>query len=227
VTRARGYQQFCPTAAALDAVGDRWALLVVRELILGPRRFTELQQGLPGIGTDILTARLRALEADDVLRRIGKGRAQRYELTDRGRALRPVLVALAHWGAERLELPADPDDVSPRVALTSLLLDPPPLPAAAAGDYEIRVADETARFSFRDGCLTLDAAAEPSTVIDLTPRGLRGLLLGLRTRDLKAGGELSVDGDTRAASQLLDALTAPRILDGLRRRSRPARVPRR
>src|SRR5919106_4609381 len=83
----RSYEQHCSLALALDVVGDRWALLIVRDLLLGPRRFGELLEGLPGIGTDILTARLRDLEADGVVSRRIEGRASWYQLTDEGKAL--------------------------------------------------------------------------------------------------------------------------------------------
>src|SRR5258708_19337637 len=123
-------------AAALNAVGDRWALLVIRELMLGPRRFGELVDGLEGVATDILTARLRSLEEAGVLRREGEGRRQRYELTSEGRALRPVLVELSRWGAHRLTPPTSPEDVPPRVALAAVLLDAPPMPLEIRGRSE-------------------------------------------------------------------------------------------
>jgi len=86
-----GYQTFCPVGAALNVVGERWALLIVRDLFLGPRRYSELQKGLGGIPTDILAARLRTLQTEGVVRQAGEGRAQRYELTESGQALGPVL----------------------------------------------------------------------------------------------------------------------------------------
>lgn len=218
MTGTRSYRQLCPMAATLDVVGDRWALLVVRELLLGPRRFTELQQGLAGIGTDILTARLRGLEGGGVVRRTGAGRARRYELTERGRALRPVLVELARWGAGLLRLPSDPDEVTPRVALTSLLLDPPAVPATADGDYELRAGDERARLSVRGGRIAIAPAVEPATTIDLTRQGVRALLLGLRARQLVEAGDLDIRGDIGGARRLLDALSGPELLEGLRRR---------
>ena len=123
------YQSFCPVGAALNAVGERWALLIVRDLLLGPRRYSELQAGLGGIGTDILAARLRALQEHGIVRQVGEGRARRYELTDAGEELRPVLAALGRWGAERVRLPADPSEIPPRVPLTSLLVGANALPA--------------------------------------------------------------------------------------------------
>src|SRR5215469_1755993 len=117
-----GYQTFCPVGAALNVVGERWSLLIVRDLFLGPRRYSELQSGLGGIGTDILAARLRTLQEHGIVRQVGQGRAQRYELTDSGHALRPVLVELSRWGADRLRLPDDPSRIPLRVPLTSLLV---------------------------------------------------------------------------------------------------------
>lgn len=101
----RSYHQFCPIAHALDLVGDRWALLVVRDLVLGPKRFTDLRQGLPGIGTNVLTDRLKGLERAGVVRRRvlpPPAASAVYELTERGRDLNGVMVGLAHWGGQTL-----------------------------------------------------------------------------------------------------------------------------
>lgn len=101
----RSYDQHCAIARALDAVGDRWALLIVRELLAGPRRYTDLHTELPGVSTDILANRLKDLERESVVtrRRLPPpASASVYELTGRGRALLPVLTALAAWGAPSL-----------------------------------------------------------------------------------------------------------------------------
>ncbi|RKN47189.1 winged helix-turn-helix transcriptional regulator [Streptomyces hoynatensis] len=101
----RAYDQFCAIARALDAVGDRWALLIARELLAGPRRYTDLHADLPGVSTDVLATRLRDLERDGVLGRRKlppPGGAVVYELTPHGRELLPVLAALATWGAAGL-----------------------------------------------------------------------------------------------------------------------------
>ncbi|MFB6813786.1 winged helix-turn-helix transcriptional regulator [Streptomyces sp. NPDC056347] len=103
--RRRSYDQFCATARALDAVGDRWTLLIVRELLAGPRRYTDLHADLPGVSTDVLASRLRDMEQNGlaVRRRLPPpGAASVYELTGRGRGLMPVLAALAEWGAPEL-----------------------------------------------------------------------------------------------------------------------------
>jgi len=101
----RRYDQFCPVADALDIIGERWALLVVRELLLGPKRFVDLEAGLPGIGSNTLTTRLDELERGGVIarRRLPAPSASTiYELTEWGRGLEPVVYAVARWAAPRL-----------------------------------------------------------------------------------------------------------------------------
>ncbi len=101
----RSYDQYCSAARALDAVGDRWTLLIVRELLAGPRRYTDLHADLPGVSTDVLAGRLRDMERDGLAtrRRLPPpGAAYVYELTSRGRELLPVLQALGRWGEGEL-----------------------------------------------------------------------------------------------------------------------------
>ena len=102
---ARTYGQYCALARALDIVGDRWTLLVVRELLFGPRRFTDLLDGLPGIGRNLLAARLRDLQREGVIARRTlppPAASQVYELTEDGRELGLTLGPLTRWGARRL-----------------------------------------------------------------------------------------------------------------------------
>jgi len=104
----KSYRQFCALARSLDVLGERWTLLVIRELLLGPRRFTDLLAGLPGIASNLLSDRLRALEAHGVIRRATlppPAGARVYELTERGRQLRPALLALAQWGMDPIAPP--------------------------------------------------------------------------------------------------------------------------
>lgn len=103
--RRRSYDQFCAGARALDAVGDRWTLLIVRELLAGPRRYTDLHADLPGVSTDVLASRLKDMEQGGLVtrRRLPPPAAATvYELTERGHGLLPVLAALAEWGAPAL-----------------------------------------------------------------------------------------------------------------------------
>lgn len=101
----RSYDQYCSAARALDLVGDRWTLLIVRELLAGPRRYTDLHADLPGVSTDVLASRLKDMERDGLTtrRRLPPpGAAYVYELTLRGRELLPVLQALGVWGESAL-----------------------------------------------------------------------------------------------------------------------------
>ncbi|WP_427165583.1 winged helix-turn-helix transcriptional regulator [Streptomyces sp. C1-1] len=105
MSRRRSYDQYCSAARALDAVGDRWTLLIVRELLAGPRRYTDLHADLPGVSTDVLASRLKDMERDGLTtrRRLPPpGAAYVYELTPRGRELLPVLQALSVWGQREL-----------------------------------------------------------------------------------------------------------------------------
>lgn len=112
----KAYAQFCPVAHALELIGERWALLVVRELLNGPKRYTDLAEALPGIGTNILANRLRDLEQGGIVqkRRLPPpAAAQVYELTPYGEELREPLYALARWGARSLGPPTADDSLAP------------------------------------------------------------------------------------------------------------------
>src|SRR6188508_245397 len=106
----RTYDDGCGIAHALDLVGERWALLVVRELLLGPKRFTDLRAGLPGISANILSQRLRELEAEGIVARDTlppPAGVAVYALTPRGAELEPVVLALGAWGIRSPTLPRD------------------------------------------------------------------------------------------------------------------------
>src|SRR5688572_22779601 len=119
----RTYRQYCGVASALDVVGERWTLLVVRELLLGPRRYTDLARGLPGIGEGLLAARLRDLEARGLVGRrklFPPASSVVYELTEAGRELEPILDGLARWGARWLGTPTDADAIRPRWVMLAM-----------------------------------------------------------------------------------------------------------
>lgn len=113
----RSYHQHCGLAKALDVVGERWTLLILRELLLGPRRWSQLLESLPGLTTNLLAKRLAHLQRADIIERVppppgdpGPGRRDRYRLTDRGRAIEPAIMELGRWGARALQFPPDPHD---------------------------------------------------------------------------------------------------------------------
>ncbi|MEO5509949.1 MAG: helix-turn-helix domain-containing protein [Longimicrobiales bacterium] len=111
----RTYAQYCGIARALEVVGERWSLLIIRDLLVGPRRYSDLRDGLPRIATNVLAARLRELEESGIIQRralpLPAGSVV-YELTEAGRQLEPVLIGLGRWGAKRLGEPADDEVVT-------------------------------------------------------------------------------------------------------------------
>src|SRR5918992_5412949 len=148
---ARRYAQFCPVAHALELVGERWALLVVRELLNGPKRYTDLAAALPGIGTNILAGRLRDLEAGGIVqkRRLPPpAAAQVYELTPYGQELREPLYALARWGAKSLGPPASDDALTPGWLVNAVRAICVGGERVPSGEVELRVADDIVRVRF-------------------------------------------------------------------------------
>jgi DNA-binding HxlR family transcriptional regulator len=196
------YDQYCPVAHALDLVGERWALLVVRELMHGPKRYTDLAEHLPGIGTNILASRLRDLEARGIVakRRLPPPAASRvYELTEYGRGLRTVMRELALWGARSLGPPTDEDELFPgwlENALDTVLG-----PIAPPGRFEFRVRDEIA--SLVDGEARAGSVEDPDVVIEADPEGIYYLFV-----DRRLDG-VTVEGDLPLLERLLDAAPEP------------------
>jgi DNA-binding HxlR family transcriptional regulator len=194
------YDQYCPVAHALDLVGERWALLVVRELLRGPKRYTDLAESL-GIGTNILAARLRDLEACGVItkRTLPPPAASRvYELTGYGRELRTALRELALWGARSLG-PPTADELFPGWLVNAV--DTVLAPIAPLGRFEFRVGDEVA--SLVDGEAQAGSVKEPDVVVEGDPDGIYHMFVDRRL-DL-----VSVQGNNVLLEQLLDAAPPP------------------
>src|SRR4051812_1576149 len=164
---ARRFDQYCPVANALSIVGERWALLVVRELLRGPRRYTDLTAGLPRIGTKGLATRPRELEDGGVVQRRKlppPAASTVYELTEYGQGLEEVIHAVARWGARSLGLPKREDDLDPEWGLSAFraLL----YPERARGVTEtsvVRVDDDAYTVRLLDGrlCVEPGAIADP------------------------------------------------------------------
>jgi DNA-binding HxlR family transcriptional regulator len=174
------YGQYCPVAHALDQVGDRWELLIVRELMLGQRRYTDLAEALPGIGSNILTSRLRDLESAGIVRKTKlppPWAVTVYELTEHGRALDSVLRSLAQWGARSLGAP-DPGDCWSMYAV-HVRFRPE---AAVDGVYEIRfVGGETISMHVEGGELVARklSAENPTLVVEAPPEELHAVVQGV------------------------------------------------
>ena len=199
---AKRFDQYCPMAHALSLVGERWSLLIVRELLHGPKRYTDLTHGLPGIGTNILAARLRDLEQVGVVekRKLPPPAASRvYELTDYGRGLRNAIRELALWGARSLGPPTGDEDLFPGWLANAL--DTVLAPLAPPGRFEFRVGDEVA--SLVDGEGRPGPVEEPDVVVEGDPVGIYHMFVEQRL-DL-----VSVEGDRALLEQLIEAAPAP------------------
>jgi DNA-binding HxlR family transcriptional regulator len=199
---ARNYHQYCPMAHALDMVGDRWELLIVRELLQGPKRYTDLADGLPGIGTNILAARLRDLEANGVLakRTLPPPAASRvYELTDYGRELKPVMRELALWGARSLGPPKPDDELFPGWLVSPI--DTILAPLAPPGRFEFRVGDEIA--SLVDGVAHSGPGENPDVVVSGDAAALYYLFVERRLDDVE------IEGDRELLERLIDVAPQP------------------
>ncbi|MGW4026183.1 winged helix-turn-helix transcriptional regulator [Streptomyces sp. NPDC005009] len=159
------YGQFCGLARAMEVVGERWTLLIVRDLLLGPKRYTDLRNGLPNIPTNILAARLKQLEAHGVAVRRALPHPDRgvvYELTDHGRRLQPAVTALGRWGARTMTEPR-PGEITTTES-RALSFHTAFRPEAAAGEtlgYEIRMADVTFALSVAGDRLTVVHGSHP------------------------------------------------------------------
>jgi DNA-binding HxlR family transcriptional regulator len=210
----RPYAQACGTAYALDVIGDRWALLVVRELILGPKRFTDLREGLPGIGPNVLSQRLKELEDVGVIRHRTlpppAGSAV-YELTEWGRELDEVVIQLARWGARSPELPREAE-MQPEWVVLGLraLYDPDEEPEPAV--YELRFGDEVFWVRVEDGALTVgrgeasDPGAVISTGVEDFARVMQG---GVTPAAALRSGAVKLDGGRKAFDRFLALFKVP------------------
>jgi DNA-binding HxlR family transcriptional regulator len=200
----RTYGQGCGTAFALDLVGDRWALLVVRELILGPKRFTDLRDGLPGIGPNVLSQRLKELEDAGVLRRRvlpSPAASTVYELTEWGSELEDVVVRLARWGARSPDLPRAVETQAEWLVLgMRAIYDPEDEPQPTL--YELRFGgDEVFWASVSDGSLAVGRgeATDPDAVLTSDVESIAKLLRGeLKPAAALRSGAVGLDGDRAA-----------------------------
>ena len=174
---SRSYGQYCGVTTAVELVGERWAMLIVRDLLVGPRRYTDLKQGLPKIPTNILSARLKELQEGGVVRRVPLTNCGLvYELTDYGRELEPIVLALGRWGFAQMGEPG-PDDVVTADSLTMALRTAFRPDAAASlppADYELHVGDVALRVQVDGDELRIAQLAPPAA----PPRRGRSLPAG-------------------------------------------------
>lgn len=194
---AKRYEQYCPMAHALDLVGDRWALLVIRELMHGPKRYTDLVDRLEGIGTNILAARLRDLERHGIVARRTlppPAASKVYELTEYGRQLRPAMRELAIWGARSLGPPTDQDELFEGWLANAMDIVVAPL--APNGRFEFRAGSEIASLVDRE--VVAGPVDQPDVVVEGDAEGIYSLFVS------KCFDLVTVQGDQALLEQLLD-----------------------
>ncbi len=211
----RSYDEYCSIAKSLDVVGDRWTLLIVRELALkGPSRYTDLRNGLPGIATNLLADRLRELEHAGVIAREDAPppiATTLFRLAERGEQLRPVLDALTRWGVPLMFDQKPEDEVQSHwlaSALTLMLGDVPV--GAQPVTIELRVGDQPIVIDARDGGIQtrLGPAEAPDAIVTGPARSVMGLVLGLvEPADAEASG-VAYEGDPGALERIRELAVA-------------------
>ena len=213
---SRTYQQYCPVARALEIVGERWTLLVARELLLGPRRFTDLMDGLPGISATVLASRLKDLEQAGLVskRTLPPPAASTvYELTDRALGLARVLAAMADWGMSMLGRPRKGDGVRGEWIVLAMAVTTP-APDVRDTTFELHVDGEVLHVDVRDGRLQprQGAAPDPAAIITVNATTLADLALGrLGLDDAVAEERVTLVGDQTAARGLLESISRAQV----------------
>lgn len=210
VNTSNGYGQYCPTARALDILGERWTLLIMRDLLCGRTRFNELARGLPGLSRSLLTKRLRQLEDADVVERLDG----QYLLTEAGRDLEPIVFGIGEWGAKWIFGEPDEDELDAELLSWWMQnrLDCSVLPARRTV-LHLRFTDDPGRFWFvvEDGTASV-CVTDPGYDVDLTIRSdlraMHEVWLGhLALRKALRDGRVELDGP-KALTRLLPQLLA-------------------
>lgn len=211
----RSYDDGCAAAHALDLIGERWALLVVRELLLGPKRFTDLRGGLPHVSPNVLAQRLRELEGAGILRRrkLPPPAASRvYELTEWGMELEAVIVWLGRWGVRSPWLPREAG-----MSIDSLILSLRTMFDAEAAEglrasYELRFGEERFWAEVAEGCLEVvrGGAERPDAIIETDAATLAALVYGDRLlEEALRSGEVRLEGERPTMERFLELFPLP------------------
>ena len=214
-SKRRTYGEACAAAHALDLVGERWALLVVRELLLGPKRFADLRAGLPGVSPNVLAERLRGLEGVGVVRRrkLPPPAASRvYELTEWGEELEPVIFSLGRWGARSVLRAQDGGMSVDALVLSFRTMFDPRAADGLSATYELRLAEQTFRAVVADGRFDIarGVAERPDAVVDTNPATLAALVYGGRPlEEALDSGDVRIEGDGPAVERFLGLFPLP------------------
>ncbi len=212
----RSYNQFCPFARSLDFLGERWTLLIIRNLFIGPQRYKDLLDGLPGIGTNLLAARLKELEKEGIISRRKlppPAGSSVYELTELGRGLEEPLVGLARWGLWTLRL-AEPDpEFRPLWAAAGLkILFRPEVAAGVHETYEVRIAGEIFHARVEDGTLDVrqGPAESPALVLSADSDTWMAVASGtISPMEAMRAGKLKLEGNPAAGVRFAQIFPVP------------------
>ncbi|RLV55511.1 HxlR family transcriptional regulator [Aeromicrobium phragmitis] len=211
----REYGQFCGLARAAEVIGQRWTLLILRDLSVGPRRYSDLTAGLPGIPSNLLSTRLKELERDGLIvreARAGGDRSIVYALTRRGADLQPALDAISRWGAADMREPREGEIVTEASLVSALrvAVREDAVPARSL-TFTVRAADAAAHALVRDRTVEVrpGPAADADLVITAGP-GLRDLLAGvLEPDEAMVSGAVDVDGDPGLLRDFVSIFNVP------------------
>lgn len=211
----RRYDQGCAVAHSLDLIGERWALLIVRELLLGPKRFTDLREGLPGASADVIAQRLRELTEARIVRRTKlppPAAAEVYELTEWGVELEPVVTHLGRWGSRSPSLDPAADSSVDSLALSLRALFDPAAARRFNATIGLRLGEHHFSVGIRDGELHVarEESDRPDATLQTDRRTLAALLYGGRPLgDAIRSGDATVDGKTEVVERLLTLFPLP------------------
>jgi DNA-binding HxlR family transcriptional regulator len=214
LVRRRSYQQYCAVAKALDVIGERWTLLILRDLVhLGPRRFSDLRDGLPGIGANLLTERLRHLERERLIRRRRlppPGASVVYELTPLGASLEPMIIELGRWGGNFMAARSADDVFFPSGHISGIRATFRADDARGVkASYEFRIERETFHVDIDDGSVdaALGAASAPDLVIVTdVPTSIALMLRRTKPREAIRSGAVAINGTLEDFEQAIDLL---------------------
>jgi DNA-binding HxlR family transcriptional regulator len=218
----RSYGQYCALAKTLDVIGGRWTMLIMRELMIGPRRFRDLMDGLPGIGTNLLSERLRELQEAEVIHKRTlppPAGSTVYELTGEGQALVPALLIFSRWGLARMEAPGKDEEFRTHWFMTAAMA--AFRPEAAQGvtlTSELRAnATDVAHFRIADGRLEViqGPASDPDLSLEGNPRALIDLFRGAVPPEEAVLDGIRLDGDLETLKQVLAIFGAPQAAESL------------
>ncbi|WP_166973948.1 winged helix-turn-helix transcriptional regulator [Brevibacterium atlanticum] len=204
----KSYGQYCGLARAAELLGERWSLIILRDLLVGAKRFNELRRGIPGIPSNLLTTRLRELESSEIVERSLEGRHVVYRLSDYGCDLGPVLIELGRWGSRRLGAPRE-GEAPTHSSLAAALMTSRTEAAVEPFTVEVTAGPAVAHAAVSGTGVDVAEGTDPHAQLFLGGAGLRDLLAEGDAESALAAGTVTVAGDVRLLAEFVRAFRAP------------------